>query len=109
MCEDWYHGRHLGLESTPDDRFPVHFASFYNSHLSSSYAEMICRGCVKQHPFLAHYTGLAVKEGERNTSRDETPGVDDNDQEANPDVEALNSGTGNSFAGLSFYNLLYVF
>jgi len=78
VCEDWYHGRHLGLESTPDD---------------SSYAEMICRGCVKQHPFLAHYTGLAVKEGERRTSRDGTPGVDDDDQEANPDVETPDSGT----------------
>jgi len=80
VCEDWYHGRHLGLESTPDD---------------SSYAEMICRGCVKQHAFLAHYTGLAVtnveKEGERSSSKDETPEVDDN-QEANPDVETPDSG-----------------
>ena len=59
---------------------------------------MICRGCVKQHPFLAHYTGLAVKEGERRTSRDGTPGVDDDDQEANPDVETPDSGTGN-FSG----------
>ena len=56
---------------------------------------MICRGCVKQHAFLAHYTGLAVtnveKEGE---SKDETPEVGD-DKEANPDVETPDSGAGN--------------
>lgn len=45
VCEDWYHGRHLGVEPLPED---------------SSYAEMVCRGCVTRHSFLQHYTGLAV-------------------------------------------------
>ena len=64
-------------------------------HLPSSYAEMICRGCVKKHTFLAHYTGLAVtymeKEGER-SSRDGTPGGEV--EESNPDVETPDSGIG---------------
>ena len=67
---------------------------------------MICRGCVKQHAFLAHYTGLAVtnveKEGERRASRDETPGIDSDDQEANPDVETPDSGIGD-FSNMSGY------
>ena len=69
---------------------------------------MICRGCVKQHAFLAHYTGLAVtnveKEGERSSSKDETPEVDDN-QEANPDVETPDSGKGNflDISGLFYW------
>ena len=70
---------------------------------------MICRGCVKQHAFLAHYTGLAVtnveKEGERRASREETPGLDSDDQEANPDVETPDSGIGDlsNMSGFLFY------
>jgi len=45
VCEDWYHGRHLGVDKLPED---------------SSYAEMLCRGCVTRHAFLQRYSGLAV-------------------------------------------------
>lgn len=51
ICEDWYHTRHLGVE------FPT-----------ASYAEMICEGCVRQHEFLLHYDGLAVKKITQETS-----------------------------------------
>lgn len=44
ICEDWYHTRHLGVDVP-----------------STSYAEMICEGCIRQHEFLLHYDGLAVK------------------------------------------------
>lgn len=44
ICEDWYHTRHLGVE------FP-----------QASYAEMVCENCVKEHQFLLHYDGLALK------------------------------------------------
>jgi len=60
VCEDWHHGRHLGLATIPED---------------SSYAEMICRGCVTKHTFLRHYTGLAVtrvsKEEEEEAAKEE--------------------------------------
>lgn len=44
FCEDWYHTRHLGIEIP-----------------SNSYAEMVCEGCIRQHDFLLHYDGLALK------------------------------------------------
>ncbi|CAN7995535.1 unnamed protein product [Ixodes hexagonus] len=44
MCEDWYHGRHLGGEA-PANR---------------EYSEVICTGCMDQHPFLRHYLVHAV-------------------------------------------------
>lgn len=46
VCEDWYHGRHLGLEEKP----PAH----------DSYSEMICRNCVMKVEFLRCYQGLSV-------------------------------------------------
>jgi len=47
VCEDWYHGRHTGMGDggLPDD---------------STYAEMICVGCVTRLPYIQHYSGLAV-------------------------------------------------
>jgi len=47
VCEDWYHGRHTGMGQggPPDD---------------STYAEMVCAGCVARLPFLQFYSGLAV-------------------------------------------------
>jgi len=52
VCEDWYHGRHTGMGQggPPDD---------------SSYAEMICAGCVARLPYLQFYTGLAVAKVEK--------------------------------------------
>lgn len=47
MCEDWYHGRHLGGE-VPANR---------------NYSEVICIGCMSQHPFLWHYLTHAVALG----------------------------------------------
>ena len=44
VCEDWYHGRHLGLGAGPPE--------------DSSYAEMICLHCVAKYPILNHYQGL---------------------------------------------------
>jgi len=59
VCEDWYHGRHLGVDNLPNDR---------------QYAEMVCQGCVALHPFLHNYKGLAVtqmtKEGEEVTNKE---------------------------------------
>nr|CAG4645596.1 EOG090X07TK [Lynceus sp. MCZ IZ 141354] len=40
MCEDWYHGRHLG-NPVPSD--------------ANSYEEMICDQCVEVHQFLLSY------------------------------------------------------
>eukprot|EP00095_Tigriopus_kingsejongensis_P001236 maker-scaffold160_size295910-snap-gene-1.36 protein:Tk01236 transcript:maker-scaffold160_size295910-snap-gene-1.36-mRNA-1 annotation:"c14orf130 homolog" len=45
VCEDWYHGRHLGLDSIPKD---------------NSYSEMMCIECVKKHDFLLAFHGLTV-------------------------------------------------
>ena len=91
MCEDWFHGRHLGLETTPDDRF--HFAvvsQFCNLYSSSSYAEMICRGCVKKHNFLANYAGLSVTKVKKDASAVGT------DQETTLDVETPQAGSGDT-------------
>jgi len=46
ICEDWYHGRHLGLEGGPVK--------------SSDYGEMICVGCTGKFEFLAKYRNLGV-------------------------------------------------
>lgn len=47
VCEDWYHGRHLELES---GKVPKNLV----------YYEMVCVGCVRMHPFLLSYQGHAV-------------------------------------------------
>ncbi|XP_061172829.1 putative E3 ubiquitin-protein ligase UBR7 [Saccostrea echinata] len=41
ICEDWYHGRHLGLDSLPS---------------SESYTEVVCADCMKKHDFLWAYS-----------------------------------------------------
>ena len=48
VCEDWYHGRHLELEA---GKVPKNLV----------YYEMVCVGCVRMHPFLLAYRGLAVQ------------------------------------------------
>lgn len=45
ICEDWYHGRHLGSSYPPE---------------SGEYAEMICPECMKNHGFLWKYCVLSV-------------------------------------------------
>ncbi|KAK6181399.1 hypothetical protein SNE40_009256 [Patella caerulea] len=40
LCEDWYHGRHLGVKGS----------------LPSDFEEMICPACVNNHDFLLAYT-----------------------------------------------------
>ncbi|XP_071486994.1 putative E3 ubiquitin-protein ligase UBR7 [Diadema antillarum] len=40
ICEDWFHGRHLGLDVIPE---------------SSDYQEMVCESCMKQCDFLWKY------------------------------------------------------
>ncbi|KAL8594392.1 hypothetical protein ACOMHN_032979 [Nucella lapillus] len=51
MCEDWYHGRHLGAE-VPENE---------------SYQEMICATCMAKHPFLwayqVHSPAVTVQKG----------------------------------------------
>ena len=47
VCEDWLHGRHLGM---PKEELPS----------DEAYSEMICVGCVTKHPFLMAYAGHAV-------------------------------------------------
>eukprot|EP00088_Acartia_fossae_P067970 TRINITY_DN8536_c0_g1_i3.p1 TRINITY_DN8536_c0_g1~~TRINITY_DN8536_c0_g1_i3.p1 ORF type:complete len:408 (-),score=107.34 TRINITY_DN8536_c0_g1_i3:577-1800(-) len=49
ICEDWYHGRHLGLGDTgpPQD---------------TDYGEMICRGCARKYPLLINYKGVKIPE-----------------------------------------------
>jgi len=56
VCEDWYHGRHLGVDKLVED---------------SVYAEMVCKGCVTKHTFLQHYTALNVTKvsGDTDTER----------------------------------------
>nr|CAD7455144.1 unnamed protein product [Timema tahoe] len=44
VCEDWYHGNHLGSKSPPHDDF----------------SEMICFRCMERNDFLWHYRGLFV-------------------------------------------------
>ncbi|XP_059091359.1 putative E3 ubiquitin-protein ligase UBR7 [Tigriopus californicus] len=46
LCEDWYHGRHLELDTTPKD---------------DSYSEMICVTCVRKYPFFMNFRGIAVQ------------------------------------------------
>ncbi|XP_062620131.1 putative E3 ubiquitin-protein ligase UBR7 [Saccostrea cucullata] len=41
ICEDWYHGRHLGVETLPS---------------SESYTEVVCADCMKKHDFLWAYS-----------------------------------------------------
>ncbi|XP_071454689.1 putative E3 ubiquitin-protein ligase UBR7 [Hetaerina americana] len=43
MCEDWYHGRHLG--SSPP---------------AENYSEMICSHCMEKYTFLSYYVGYSV-------------------------------------------------
>nr|CAD7448593.1 unnamed protein product [Timema bartmani] len=44
VCEDWYHGNHLGSKS------PLH----------DDFSEMICFRCMERNDFLWHYRGLFV-------------------------------------------------
>lgn len=50
ICEDWYHGRHLGKTEPP-----AHFH------------EMVCRGCMDRHDFLWAYT---IQSQETSTLKD---------------------------------------
>ncbi|PSN37508.1 putative E3 ubiquitin-protein ligase UBR7, partial [Blattella germanica] len=45
VCEDWYHGRHLG-STIP----ALH-----------DYEEMVCGTCIDKHPFLSQYQGSPAK------------------------------------------------
>ncbi|XP_048736471.2 putative E3 ubiquitin-protein ligase UBR7 [Ostrea edulis] len=40
ICEDWYHGRHLGVDSLPP---------------CETYSEVVCADCMKKHDFLWAY------------------------------------------------------
>lgn len=46
LCEDWYHGRHLELTTTPKD---------------DSYSEMICVTCVRKYPYFMAFQGISVQ------------------------------------------------
>lgn len=45
VCEDWFHGRHLGNKE----------------QASLEFGEMICQQCMEKHSFLWKYSGLCVK------------------------------------------------
>merc|ERR1719351_10144 len=100
ICEDWFHGRHLGRAEDDCDKDEANPNRLVDPNFSvpkdSSYSEMICVGCVKKNPFLAAYAGLAVnvvtKDKDSKSlvdveSNDEGPSeakrrkVDDNDEE----------------------------
>ncbi|XP_023334766.1 putative E3 ubiquitin-protein ligase UBR7 [Eurytemora carolleeae] len=72
VCEDWYHGRHLGLGAGPPE--------------DSSYAEMICLHCVAKYPILNHYQGLQNTGGARD--KDESVNVNVVDVEVNKTVDS---------------------
>ncbi|KAL5008060.1 hypothetical protein ScPMuIL_013641 [Solemya velum] len=59
VCEDWYHGRHLGMADLP-------------SH--SNFEEMICRLCMEKHGFLWAYhvssLGTVVSGGDESANID---------------------------------------
>ncbi|CAN8023009.1 unnamed protein product [Ixodes persulcatus] len=74
MCEDWYHGRHLGGE-VPANR---------------DYSEVICVGCMSQHPFLWHYLAHAVASCK--AENDESFCVDDS---------ACNGSSANGLSGMT--------
>ncbi len=67
ICEDWYHGRHLGL------------GEGVNMPEGDAYAEMICRQCVEKHNFLNAYKDLAVNCEKANASVD-VEGEQDDDK-----------------------------
>ncbi|XP_011671114.2 putative E3 ubiquitin-protein ligase UBR7 [Strongylocentrotus purpuratus] len=46
LCEDWYHGRHIGCSSVPD---------------SDGYQEMVCETCMDKCDFLWNYTLHSVE------------------------------------------------
>jgi E3 ubiquitin-protein ligase UBR7 len=65
VCEDWFHGRHLGREGGPPG--------------DSEYAEMICEGCVKLYPFLLHYARLDVTLAANESKPVDVVSVEDSD------------------------------
>ena len=71
MCEDWFHGRHLGLEG--DEKPPK----------GNQYSEMICRGCAEKFRFLRNYADLAV-----NTRKEERRAEAEIDVETPPSKKA---------------------
>ncbi|XP_055956996.1 putative E3 ubiquitin-protein ligase UBR7 [Patella vulgata] len=64
LCEDWYHGRHLGLEGS----------------LPSDFEEMICPECVNNHDFLSAYavnTAVTVVEKENGKTQVDVVNTDE--------------------------------
>ncbi|XP_034250247.1 putative E3 ubiquitin-protein ligase UBR7 [Thrips palmi] len=55
ICEDWYHGRHLGTQK----------------FIPSDYGEMICGSCMSQHSFLWNYAGLCLTKATEGTAETE--------------------------------------
>lgn len=81
-CEDWFHSRHLGkAEEDCKDKSDMVDKDF-SIPSDSSYAEMICVGCVKKLPFLMVYEGQAGAVVANAGSKDK------NDSVASVDVEA---------------------
>lgn len=55
ICEDWYHGRHLGTQK----------------FVPSDYGEMICESCMSDHSFLWNYAGLCLTKAASGTAEAE--------------------------------------
>ncbi|XP_050047116.1 putative E3 ubiquitin-protein ligase UBR7 [Dermacentor andersoni] len=51
VCEDWYHGRHIGGEvpANQDDSVGG------DTSVNHGYCEVVCNGCMSKHPFLRWY------------------------------------------------------
>ncbi len=55
VCEDWYHGRHLGLGTKEEgEKKPLDLPL----PRGADYAEMVCAGCASVHPWLEGYSDL---------------------------------------------------
>jgi len=74
LCEDWFHGKHLGTPNGPPE--------------DDKYAEMICIGCVSKHPFLLNYQHLQVSSKEGSEKKEATDKEGEDHEKENVDIES---------------------
>ncbi|XP_046545115.1 putative E3 ubiquitin-protein ligase UBR7 [Haliotis rubra] len=91
ICEDWYHGRHLGT-TVPDNQ---------------DYGEVVCTDCMKRHDFLWAYTltsqATMMKKEESNTEVDVL--ASDSSDQASYSMSAGTSSLEASASNVSLGNL----
>lgn len=73
MCEDWYHGRHIGGDM-PENR---------------DYYEVVCTGCMNKHSFLWHYFAheLSLCEKDKTLDEDNLKSTTEENSSASASVE----------------------